>query len=157
MSGLPSQRKIVCAVVALLSAICCFHIPKKSPPRRCPPQPLSAAAVCAIRHCRTQNAARELRHHPPPLGPVSVAAYCRQRRQPLPTDRRHHCFHCHMPRDAFRNPLTGAPCQGAKRWRAKICDGCISARGKLCRFALMLGNAFFNCVKWQCNERQRRW
>ena len=23
-------------------------------------------------------------------------------------------------------------------------------------FASMLGNAFFTCIKWQCNERQRR-
>jgi len=119
MSGLPSRRKIVCAVVALHGAIGSFHIPKKSPPDRCPPQPLSAAAVCAIRHRRARNVARELRHRPPPLGPVSVAVYRRQRRQPPPTDLRRHCFRCHMPRDAFRNPLTGAPHRAAKRWRAK--------------------------------------
>ncbi len=68
MSGLPSRRKIVFAVVALLSAIRSFHIPKKSPPPdRCPPQPLSTAAVCAIRHRRAQNVTRDLRHRPPPL------------------------------------------------------------------------------------------
>ncbi len=38
-----------------------LFIPKKSqksPPHRYPPQPLSAAAVCAIRHRRARNVAR---------------------------------------------------------------------------------------------------
>jgi hypothetical protein len=94
MSGLPSRHKIVCAVVALLSAIRSFHIPKKSPPR-----PLSSAALV-----RTQNLAPELFHCPPPLKPVSVVVYPHQRRQPPPTNRRRHCFLCNMPQNAFRNP-----------------------------------------------------
>jgi hypothetical protein len=149
MSGLPSRRKIG-------SLRCCgftqcntlFSHPTP-PPRSCPLQPLSAAAVCAIRHRRARNAAQELCHHPPSLGPVSVTYYCRQRHQPPPIDCRRHCFHCHMPRDAFCNPLTGAPCHAAKRWRAKNLQWMHLSVGEIMLRQNLHRCWAFTCVEWR--------
>ena len=92
---------------------------KNPPPCRCPPQPLSATAVCDICHRRAQNVAQDLHHPPPPLEPVSVTvvivsvAICHKTHSAI-----------HLP-----VPLAVRPSNGA----LKICNGCISGQGKLCQ------------------------
>ena len=133
VSGLPSRCKIVCAVVALLSAIPSFHIPKNPPPAAvlgspCP-LPLFGPFATAVPETSLETSAIVL-----PLYGLSLLPYIvinvTNRRLPIAAIIVSVAI-CHKTHSAIHLPVPLAvwPSDGA----LKICDECISARGKLCR------------------------
>ncbi len=153
MSGLPFRRKIVCAVVALRSAILWYALfTSHNPP--CPAAvlpspcllPLFAPFVTAVPEMLPETSTIVLPLYG--LSPLpSIVVNTANRRLPIAAVIVSFAI-CHETHSAIHLPVPLAmrPSNGA----LKIFDGCISARGKLCceaEFASMLGDAFFTCVQ----------